>query len=539
MRFRAVFSALAAAAIGAAILSVPTAVHAATPPYYAKLTKLPVPTVAAMREANHHLFLSAGNSVLVLSDQTGALETTLTGLNGANGMTSSPDGSTLYVALSGPGQVAAIDTTSLTVTSTWSAGACVRSLALSGSVLFFSYGCDSGSGLLGALSVTDGSSLDTGVATTFYYAPLLAVAGSTLVVATPGITPSPVNRYDISGNTLTVGTDSLGLENVESVAASADGSSVASASGGDYQFVTYNPSNLAQTATFPADAYPTDVAFSHDGTLLAGGLDNTGGDELWVFNRATGSKVVSAAMPIYGSGYGLPVISGTLTFSEDDSRVFAVVWDYGTSTSYLATTLTKRPARTSVTLSVNSPKHFGAKATAVAHTGVSHAHVTLSVVSNGKTRIHHLTASAAGVVRYSWKPTYNGKVTVSFQGDLTHLGSQRSASYRAPSTIKVRMTTPAGRAGGVLRYHSASNVASGGAVRPYAYGRTISTWLMAYRGGRWVKVDTVSQSENTHGAVYVHLVSGRPNTLYKFHYLFKGDSFNPGSQKDSPRFTIG
>ena len=118
MRARTVLSAVAVAAVGASLVSLPSPAQAATSAYRPTLRAISAPAPKAMREAKGHLFVSTGNSVLVLS-QTGSLEKTFTGMFGAAGMTVSPDGATAYVALSGSGQVAVVDTATLSVTSTW------------------------------------------------------------------------------------------------------------------------------------------------------------------------------------------------------------------------------------------------------------------------------------------------------------------------------------------------------------------------------------------------------------------------------------
>ena len=135
MRARLVFSALAIAAVGVGVVSIPSAAQADPSSYHPTLTAIDAPTPKAMRAANGHLFVSTGNSVLVLSP-AGVLEKTFTGMFGASGMDVSPDGDTVYVALSGSGEVAVVDAAALTVTSTWTAGPCATSVALSGSTLF-------------------------------------------------------------------------------------------------------------------------------------------------------------------------------------------------------------------------------------------------------------------------------------------------------------------------------------------------------------------------------------------------------------------
>jgi YVTN family beta-propeller protein len=323
--------------VAGAVAAVPTAAHAADG-YAPTLTAVTTPSPKAMREANGYLFVSTENSVVVLSS-SGAIQETITGMFGASGMVVSTDDSRLYVALAGSGQVAVVDTSTLAVTDIWTAGPCVKYVALSGSTLFFSYGCEQIFTAIGALSILDGSAQETGITDTFYDPPLLVVAGSTLVVGATESWPSAVTRYDISGSTLTKGSDVGSVNDLEDLAVSPDGTSVATAGASEQHLATRSPDHLTQTATFDTGTGAVSVAYSHDGRLIAGGLDAPYQDGMFVFDRTTGLRIVSGPV---GDNYR--VLPGTLTFSADDGVVYALAQDdANVTTTFLVTSTTGKP----------------------------------------------------------------------------------------------------------------------------------------------------------------------------------------------------
>src|SRR5215469_12195176 len=72
--------------------------------------------------AHGHIFISQGSSSqngILVTDLTGQVVTTITGQTGVRGIALSPDGSTLYAALSGGDAVTAISTATLTQTASY------------------------------------------------------------------------------------------------------------------------------------------------------------------------------------------------------------------------------------------------------------------------------------------------------------------------------------------------------------------------------------------------------------------------------------
>ena len=189
-------------------------------------------------------------------------------------------------------------------------------------------------------------------------------------------------------------------------------------------------------------------------------------------------------------------------------------------------------------MTVTSPAHVGSHLVVVAHTGLHSTHVTLQVVSNGKTSTHTVTTTAGGSLRWTSLPKYSGTVTLTFPGDLTHYAATKTMKYKAPSRTTVRLSTGYKHRSGVTYYHSVNSVAAVATVSPSALGRGVTTTFEAYRGGRWVKADSLKLYTDQHGRVGVYLKSARTHTLYRFTFTFSGDQWNTGSHVTSPRFEI-
>jgi YVTN family beta-propeller protein len=165
---------------------------------------------------NDHLFFSqgssTGNSILV-TDFAGNTVATISGQNGVMGIAISPDGSTLYAALSGANAVSAISTSTLTETARYElpAGDAPYSVAVQSGKLWVSYDA----GTTGAASIGD---FDLSAATPsleaqsamggWYSAPTIAADPSgtdnVLVALQDGLSPSAAASYDTSQDPVTV-----------------------------------------------------------------------------------------------------------------------------------------------------------------------------------------------------------------------------------------------------------------------------------------------------------------------------------------------
>jgi hypothetical protein len=142
MRFSA---AVAAATIAAGLVVVAGNSASATSDIRVAIPQRRVNDVA-VDPVHEHVFISTRQTgtVDVRAVLDGVEVKTITGLGGATGMTLSPDSSTLYVALSNA--IAVVDTTTLTEVARYGTGdgVCPWTPTLSGTLLWFGYGCIDG-----------------------------------------------------------------------------------------------------------------------------------------------------------------------------------------------------------------------------------------------------------------------------------------------------------------------------------------------------------------------------------------------------------
>ncbi len=227
----------------------------------------------------------------------GQVTTVVHDLPGAADMVLSGDGSTLYVALSEADAVAAIDTGSLRETARYSTGAatCPTDLARAGDVLWFGYGCQTGEGRLGSLTVTSGEPVVVLGQEGPYElnAPPVLAAGpdGSLITGEPGTPPGIVREYRLDGNTAVLDhlTSDAG-STLADVAVTPDGSRALVAAGYPYHVTALSGTDLSEVATYETGAYPNAVEVSPDGAYVATGIDDgSHANDVAVFPTADGT----------------------------------------------------------------------------------------------------------------------------------------------------------------------------------------------------------------------------------------------------------
>ena len=163
--------------------------------------------------ADDLLFLSEGsgtNSILV-TDLAGDEVAAIMGQNGAEGMTLSPDGGTLYVALAGADAISAISTATLTQTALYplDTGDKPEDVVVQDGSLWVSYTGKDGLGAIGQVDLSAGSTAFTaqpGMGS-WSVAPELAADpddSGTLVADEPGSAPGLLASFDVSTSPVTV-----------------------------------------------------------------------------------------------------------------------------------------------------------------------------------------------------------------------------------------------------------------------------------------------------------------------------------------------
>src|SRR6266567_775845 len=235
-------------------------------------------------DAHQHVFVtgSGSNSVVDVLNFDGTLDATIQNEPGAAGMALDTSHGRLYVALQGQGHISVIDTTVDPPVERKSIPVGVASplmgpIAIAHKRLWFSYGSCAQSG--GVASVQRG----TGRVRTYGgqglsgdYCPMLntsPVDPNLLIEWDAGLTPTTLNRFDLSVNPPKLMQSAWVGGNLHEIAFSPDASVFYTAAGGPEEIDTYLTATLQQIGPTCAGSYPPDaVALSADGRHLVAGF---------------------------------------------------------------------------------------------------------------------------------------------------------------------------------------------------------------------------------------------------------------------------
>ena len=404
-----------------------------------------------LADGHDHVYLTGGpgTTAILVRNADGTADTSITGENGADGMALSPDGSTLYVALSDANAIAAIDTTTLTETARYATGdtTCPASVLPLANEVWFGYGCDSGSGNIGVVDLAS-TTVTPGVATLLSAPPLLAGGPSAPnMLFAGGIGGSDLRSYTISGTTLTLAHDQSLGGNLAQIALSADGSEVLTASAGDYDIARYDVSTLTRTGQYGTNhPYPDAVVVAQSGQVVAGMAASydqdirvyaPDGSSLQTFEPADNDPetwLQRDGLALDPSATYLYAVTGAL----GDKAPFRlhVILDPVAHPTSLALTAPKGVARTGATqLSISlasSGSPLDGRVTVVRHDAA------------GVSDIARVTTGADGVASYTDHPPVGGVVTytASYVGDVDHAPAthtSRVAVSRAPAALSITL----------------------------------------------------------------------------------------------------
>lgn len=336
-----------------------------------------------------HVFISGGSgtSGVVVTDLAGKKLETLGSTPGASGMTLSPNGDTLYVALADGDGIREIDTSTLAGT-TVSTGAstCPQDVAVTAGTVWFGYACDGGNGAVGSLDPST-DTVHTGVITGLGGTPVLTASpglDGVLFTGLRGVDPTTIAKYDVTGGDTPTGTLVTSREagdNLGDFVETPDGTDVIVASGAPYYQQVYSTTDLSADGTYTTSNYPDAVAVNEDGQIAAG-ISASGSKSVWLYKpgAAKAFKTISFADGEYLQPRGLAFTGQT---------VYAVTGGIGAGNGpfYLNVESTKPNAP--MTISTNGRRfRYGAKAhvTVRLNTGDSHHHVLIYAVQAGQNK---------------------------------------------------------------------------------------------------------------------------------------------------------
>ena len=447
------------------------------------VTTLPLPNVYQMvvDSAHGHLFFSegtplgidtAGASAILVTDLDGNPVETITGQDGVKGLALSPDGSTLYAALSSDDEIRAISTTTLKQTASYSTdGDTPWNLDMQDGTLWVGYrdGPD-GWGGIGYINLNEGDPTftDPGLAGNgglWRFAPYIAgdpdstgasSTTGTLVASSPGSSPTTVYRYDISGSTVT---SSASMDTY-----SCDPEYGLGVLPGGAQFECgdiYNSSDLSATGQSYLGG---EMAIAPNGTVGTGGSSWYDSSEAGAYVYPAGSMT---SMP--PNGYTLSSSANTVTtnlgWSADSSELFTVVAQESSVVSFSGFTLhTLYPPLSSSGITLNGPSSAKGGQT-LTLTGTltwasgavpSGTKVTVTRAQTGSTTTKTLTGTTGtdGAFKITDVPPSSGT--------FTYTANYAGSTTIAPATSTPRVTVTVAKATPSLALAtSASTVAYG------------------------------------------------------------------------------
>lgn len=301
-------------------------------------------------QAHGRVFMSGGpdSSRIVVTDLSGGNLRTVDVVGGANQMTLSADGSTLYAALTRGDAVAAVDTTSLAVEKIpTGAQSCPYDVAETAGKVWFSYGCSS-AGNIGAIDTVT-HAVVAGLMTTTY-------DGAHLLESSPGLPgrlaahgDNALSILDVTGGeTPTVETGPTIESQGDDLAVTPDGSRVITTSMSPYVHPVYLTADLSADGAYDTAPYPNAVAVRADGMVAAGSM---GIYEPDVYVYEPGKRSVYRTYDFGTSSTARPYVQqGGLAFGAN--RLYAVTGDFDghlalrVITPRRASSVTVTPSRT-------------------------------------------------------------------------------------------------------------------------------------------------------------------------------------------------
>lgn len=252
---------------------------------------LPMPAFARLLadEAHGQLLLSPGpeGTGVEVTDLHGVHVTTVEGLPGATGLALTPDGAGAWVALPAAGQLARVDTATLTVTQRLSVpeGRCPEEVAVTADRLVYGYTTCGGNGWGGVAVLDPSTGTEIGVVRDPFVRAVLAVGPAGQVYASDaGLSSATLYHYDVSGDApVQLASAGLSCVVVWDLAASADGQQVTPVCGYPYQHGVYSADRFAHVMDYPSGAFPGAAAWSGDGRTFVGGATSSTGTDVRVF----------------------------------------------------------------------------------------------------------------------------------------------------------------------------------------------------------------------------------------------------------------
>jgi YVTN family beta-propeller protein len=499
-----------------------------------------------MIEANGHLFVSSGRSgseVTVLSPSGTTLKV-ISGEPGAWGMVASPDGHSVYVALSNSDAISVIDTSTLSETARYTVDSCPDSVALAAGRLFYSFDCSEESPSAGVSSIdpdSGGTPVPTVVADQVDVG-LIRGSGSTLAVpAEDGF----LTTYAADGTGALTQLASIQIEtDPGDMAFTADGNHLLTAIGAPYQITSYNPNTLSQDMVYPGVPYPDAVASDPTGQNVAAGFDSAS-STVALFGRSSGTTKWARYPTGTDPSKWRPEVGTTtqfapqtLTFSANGSMVYGLVSGLNNSDGlHLFSSAVAPSAGPAISVKVPNVAPGKNQAATITVHGVSRAEVGLTGTSAGSSAsLGTVTTNAHGVGHLPFRAPYSGTITAAYLGSATRLPSKTTTRFTVGSKTTVRFVGSYRKWHGITYFKSYKKINVIFRTTPPVQPRAVKVELFVRGNSGW-RHHWHHATEGAKGLrVFFH--SAPKYTEMKARVKVPGDRFSRGSTATSKIFEI-
>ncbi|MEV6615468.1 Ig-like domain repeat protein [Streptomyces sp. NPDC051051] len=368
---------------------------------------------------------------IVVTDYTGAVKATLTGLSGVTGLALSADSGQVYAAVTTGDRIVSVDTATYAQTASYPVGAAPGDLEVVDGRIWFAHDTDFGSldvsGTEPVVHLAERGDVGFHGAFGMFLAADPAVPG--VLVAGNGGT---LAVYDVTADGATLRSKGDMDTAVKQLDLTPDGSQVLTSWGSPeygYGIGAYSTTDLTKVAGYPIDAYPNAVRVAPDGSV-AGGSFSWYEPDVHIHRPGDPTPTREYDFPNTGNSSGADtLVDGALAWAPDASRVFAVsVNTYGTYTLRALTDPTKElPA---LTVSAPTTAERAKKLTVTGRltsktplpAGTALKVIRTDVESPGGKALAAVRTRADGGFSFADTPPAGGKVTykVSYAGDATH-----------------------------------------------------------------------------------------------------------------------
>jgi hypothetical protein len=388
---------------------------------------------------------------IVVTDYSGTVKATLTGLSGVTGLALSADSGQLYAAVKGGNRIVSVATSTYTQTASYPVGAAPGDLEVVDGRIWFAHGTDFGSldtsGPEPVVHLAQRGDVGFSGAFGMFLASDPAVPG--VLVAGNG---GALAVYDVSADGAALRVKGAMDTAVKQLDLTPDGKRVLTSWGAPqngYSLGSYATNDLTEQPGYPIDAYPNAVRVAPDGSV-AGGSSSWYEPDVHVHRPGDRTPVREYDFPNTGNSSGADtLVDGALAWAPDSSRVFAV--SVNTYDTYTLRALTD-PTKELPTLKVAAPA-TSERAKKLTVTGKLTARkplaagtalkVTRTDVDSPKGKaLPAVRTKADGSFSLTDTPPAGGKVTykVSYAGDATHApasGSDAVAVSRRTAVLSL------------------------------------------------------------------------------------------------------